>query len=219
MMIVAKSDVMQRLFSDKRYQDFCNFKHLNGYENYYCFTRSCEEPEYSVLFQNSSRFAAAKGQKQIHSIKNLESDRRTGETQLVVAVDMSRIITEPEYLTDPDNYDIQSKSSFTISEITPLDKDNTTSDITRYAPTATHLITLTTAEKLCNEQLVICLKNEFPSWISKSSSNDDRNSSDADFSTTTFAFKSMMEGIYQAFYSTTEPQQYYYRLPIDIKKK
>ena len=219
MMIVAKSPVMQRLFLEKKYNDFCNFKDLNGYENYYCFTRHNENPDYSILFKNSSRFAAEKGQKQIHNIKNLERDRHSGECTLTIAVDMSHIIAEPQYLTDPDNYDVQSRSGFAITEITPIDTEKPSTDISHYVPTATHLITLSSSENLCNDQLVVSLKNKFPSWIEKSSTDDDTNPKHPNFKTTTFAFKSMMEGIYQAFYSTSQEHQYYYSLTFNIKKK
>jgi len=217
MMLVAKSDVMHRLFNGSKYRDFCNFKHLNGYENYYCFTRKCNNPEYSILFKNSSRFAPEKGQKQIHSVKKLTSDRGTGETKLVLAVDMSGIITEPNYLTNVNNYQIQSKSGFAVSDVIAVDKTDVPVGITHYVPTATHLIELTTTESIVNETIYLSLKNEFPAWITKSSTDDDRDKNAPGFANTTFAFKSMMDGIYEAFYSTTEPPVYY-KLAINIKK-
>lgn len=217
MMLVAKSDVMHRLFNDSKYRDFCNFKHLNGYENYYCFTRKCDNPEYSILFKNSSRFAPEKGQKQIHSVKKLVSDRNTGETKLVVAVDMSGIITEPNYLTNVNNYQVQSKSGFAVTDVVEVDKTDVPVDITHYVPTATHLIELTTTESIVNETVYLSLKNEFPSWITKSSTDDDRDKNAPGFANTTFAFKSMMDGIYEAFYSTTETPVYY-KLAINVKK-
>lgn len=220
MMIVAKSDVMHRLFNEPKYRDFCNFKHLNGYENYYCFTRKCDNPDYSILFKNSSRFAPEKGHKnngkQIHNVNKLKCDRKTGETRLIVAVDMSDIITEPNYLTNIDNYQVQSKSGFVVTDVTTIDKSDMPVDIYHYVPSATHLLELTTSENIINETVCVSLKNEFPSWISKSSTDDDRDRSASDFATTTFAFKSMMDGIYEAFYSTTETPVYY-KLFLNIK--
>lgn len=217
MMIVAKSDVMHRLFNLPEYSRFCDFKHLKGYENYYCFTRQSDNPKYSILFKGSSRFKAEKQKKtEIHSIKRLTADR-SGETKLVVAVDMSSIITEPEYLTNVQNYQVQSKSGFVVSDVKAIDKADMPGDIYHYVPTATHLLELTTTEGIVNETVSVSLMNKFPLWIEKSSTNDDRNTKTPSFANTTFGFKSMMYGIYEAIYPTIKPPVYY-ELILNVKK-
>ena len=222
LMIVANPDVMKKIFFDEKYKDFRNFKHLNGFENYYCFVRKNDKPLYSVIFSDGhvqGRFAAAKGSTQtIHSIEDLEPDRHNNVTTLVVAVDMNEIITEKDYLTDANNYEIQSASGFELKEIIELNTSELDPSVSRYVPTATHLLVLSTEEKLSNETLILRLKNKFPVWIEKSSSDDDTNFENDSFAGTTFAFKYLMQGIYDSFYSSASVPDYY-QINIDIKKK
>lgn len=206
-LIVADQETLRSIFLGKRYKDFANLKALPGFENYYCFSHYADVPAYSVLLsdkRNRGKLAAEKGQaKEIRNIENVKSDR-DGRTSITIAVDLSGVITSQEYKNDPKNYKVESISSFKVSEVLPLTAALRTTTIEKHAPTATHLVVISTTEKVLKETVTLHLKNTMPKWISETNSNDDTNLNDKNFSTTTFAFQYLMEGIYEAFFSSTE---------------
>ncbi|MCR4828043.1 MAG: hypothetical protein K5864_01115 [Bacteroidales bacterium] len=227
-MIVAKSNVMQRLFNDPLYKDFRTFSALKGYENYHCFTHQSKEPIWSVLYTDpfgmtQASFSAARdGKDQIHNIEKLSVSRSRGgnnSTIITLALDLSNIIVDPSYLTDVSHYMIDdNEGGWKIQEVIPLKKENRTTDVTNYVKNATHLLVLSTDEKPMNEKLHISLFNEFPKWIEESTSEDDTRLTDPKFKTTTWGFKTMMEGIYNSYYSVSEKPKYF-EITMGIKRK
>ena len=224
MMLVADHPTIRSIFQQDLYKDFRNFSHLKGFENYYCFSRSDGEPYYSFLLSdmhNVGRYTAARTSANttrcIHDIDRLEPDR-DGNTSLTMAIDLSNIITDQQYLLNPANYEVVSQANYRVSLIEPITEANRTQDIKNFAPQATHILVLSTSEKVINENVAIRLKNHLPNWISESNSDDDADIRSSSFGSTTFAFKYLMLGIYESFFSMTEEPDFF-KLQFVISKK
>lgn len=220
LLIVGKSDVLHRLFTEDAYKEFADIKSLPGFENYYCFDKSGQTPYYSVLLsnrRNRGRFGAAKDQGHtIHNLENVEIDDHAGCSVVTIAADLSGVITQPDYLLNKDNYEITSLSGYKIQSIEPIsqtDKENQT--VKLYAPDATHIITLVTRGPIMNETLTLALKNSLPQWIDDSNSEDDRNVHASNFKHTSFAFKHLMQGIYDAYFDA-QGKSYIFKLNMNI---
>lgn len=232
-MIVANRNAMHRLFTDSLYEEFRTFGTLPGYENYYCFTHENTSPSWAVLTKNeymanaSVSLRRSKGNAHDIDLSNPNAKRQRGRDaeasamRIVLAIDMSNIYVQPDYLTDLDNYSIKTKGDWKIKDIIRLTEDEDVDRyITDYVPTATHLIVLESASgDFMDETVRISLNNKLPDWISKSSTNDDTrvSSTNPAFYTTTFGFETMMEGIYNAFYKKSDKEKYF-NLSIDIKR-
>ena len=63
----------------------------------------------------------------------------------------------------------------------------------------THVIVLSADKAMKNDEITIKLLNRLPSWVENSSTDNDLNTAAAGFSTTTFGFKYIMNGIYESY--------------------
>lgn len=220
LMMVGGSDVMRRIFFDKNYKEFSDIEHLKGFENYYCFSRYNTTPYYSVLLsdkRNKGRFGAVKGSgTTIHSIEDIIPDRN-GKVTITLAIDLSSIIADETFKEESTNYEITSLANFKIERVDKIKLEDRTPTLERYAPNATHLITLTTEEAIKNETLILKLRNQLPKWIADTNSDDDTNLCDNNFTKTTFAFSYLMQGIYDSFYSSAE-ESYLFSINLKINK-
>lgn len=208
--IVANPTVIHRIFLDPQYKDFINFASLQGYENYYCFSKTDQQVDYSVLLtnpRNQGRIGAVKGQTLIHEIEKIKPDR-DGIVTITIALDLSKIIVPDSILLNKNNYDISSLSGFNIKTIEKI-PDSERDDKLRFIPNATHYITLSTNNNISYETTSISLKNKLPQWVEKSNCDDDTNLDDRYFKETTFAFKYLMKGIYEAYYGTTDVPSFF----------
>ena len=215
--VVAAPDVMQRLFNDKKYLECMAFEDRQGYEDLYCFSNE-KKVDYSVLLsnkRNEGRVGAVRGQNLIHEVENIEADRN-GTVTMTVAADLSGIIVPEKALLNPKNYEITSLSGFKIRNIEKI-KDNERDEKLRTIPSATHFIMLTTQKKIAFETLKLRFKNELPTWVEKTNTDDDTNLNSANFSETTYAFKYMMDGIHEAYYGTVEDPSYF-QIELKINK-
>ena len=215
--VVAAPDVMQRLFNDKKYLECMAFDDRQGYEDLYCFSNE-KKVDYSVLLsnkRNEGRVGAVRGQNLIHEVENIEADRN-GTVTMTVAADLSGIIVPEKALLNPKNYEITSLSGFKIRNIEKI-KDNERDEKLRTIPSATHFIMLTTQKKIAFETLKLRFKNELPTWVEKTNTDDDTNLNSANFSETTYAFKYMMDGIHEAYYGTVEDPSYF-QIELKINK-
>lgn len=212
MMFVANSAVMNRLFSDKLYEDFVNFATLKGFENYYCFTGDEKQVDYSFVTDfsacNRGKFKITRGSKKlIHSLEDIEPDRN-GKLALSVAMDLSLITVDDLYKENPDNYLVESLSEFKITSIKKLGEGDKTNFIKNKFPNATHLMVIEPQSALRNETFSISFLNKMPKWIEETGSQDDRDVNSGNFSSTTFAFTDMMQGIYNSFHSSASNPVY-----------
>ena len=215
--VVATPNVMQHVLNDAKYNSCLDFSTCNGFENYYCFSAQ-NDVEYSILLanrRNQGRFQGVRGERQIHGIRDIDPDRE-GNVTMTIAADLSCVILPESEITNKSNYSVNSLSGFKIKSIERI-TDTERDQKLRYIQTATHFITLTTQNKVANETVVLELKNKLPAWVAESSSDDDTDMLSADFASTTFAFRYLMEGIYEAYYGThSEPS--YFKMEIVINK-
>ena len=207
-LIVGSQDDMKRLYTDNKYADMLQFKSLEGFQQQYLFSQSGYlKPFYSFLLSGSDirgRFEPEHGQdQQITSILGLEPDRNSGDIRLDLAVDLSHISASESYLTDKNNYDLESDDEIKIKEIRPIRKEDFGESGRKLLGKVSHVIVLEMKQINREQNVKIKLKNNLPNWV-LSSSNDDDRIPDA---TTTFGFKYLMQGIYDSMakYSDGKP--------------
>ena len=221
LMLVATPEVMNKIMTDPQYEDFRDFEDLKGFVDYYCFSSNHRNPLYSVLLsdhQNIGRFKATRGQGEIiHNLEEFDADK-DGVRSFAVAVDLHDVITPDDYKTNKDNYTISSNSGFIIEEIEEIDKEDMSTEAKRAVPNATHKFIITSRYKIKNhDKINITLNKVLPQWIEGSSTNDDSDIKADRFDETTFAFKELMQGIYESFISSNK-QKTEFEISFEIAK-
>ena len=217
--IVGNNENIARLTTDPDYGSFAKLSELKGYQNMYLFeSDDVYEPYYSLLLSHPKirgRFQPERGQgTQIKDIEGVKQDRNSGDVRLVLAVDLSKMLIDEDYLTDIRNYKIESDDKITIEEIRPITKADITPAEKKYIGSATHLFILS-FEKLSNNQDVdIKLMNHLPAWVAASSSDDDTTVD----SKTTFGLKYLLQGIYNSYQKKSDGEPYYFELELEFKR-
>lgn len=220
--VVGSNANIARLTMDKDYQPFARFAELKGYENLYLFQTEAEyAPYHSFLLRNDDirgRFEPERGQaKQITNLHNIKADPNSGDVRLALAVDLSGMLIDKDYLTNPSNYAVNSEDEVAIKEIKPISTKDATPAEKRYIGTATHLFILA-AKNISHEQNVdIMLMNRLPAWVENSSSDDDANMASANFANTTFGLKYLLKGIYDSYTKNSNGKPYYFDLKLKLK--
>ena len=221
--IVSSNKNIVRLTKDKNYLTFSKFNELKGYENMYLFeTDDVYKPYYSFMLSNSDirgRFVPEHGKDtQIKDLKDMEVDRNSGDIRLALAVDLSGMLIDNEYLTNPNNYQIESYDKIDIKEIREINKNDITPVEKKYIGSATHIFILGMNEIRNDQHVEIKLLNRMPAWIEESSSDDDTNVGGASFSQTTFGLKYLMQGIYNSYKKNSKKEPYYFEMEMNFKK-
>ena len=201
-MIVGNNENIARLTNDPDYGSFAKLSELKGYQNMYLFeSDDVYEPYYSLLLSHPKirgRFQPERGQgTQIKDIEGVKQDRNSGDVRLVLAVDLSKMLIDEDYLTDIRNYKIESDDKITIEEIRPITKAD-----------------ITPAEKKYNQDVDIKLMNHLPAWVAASSSDDDTTVD----SKTTFGLKYLLQGIYNSYQKKSDGEPYYFELELEFKR-
>ena len=221
--IVGDNDTMSRLPHDAGYSAFCQLPELRGYESMYLFSANdVYSPYYSLLLAGSDirgRFQPRRGQAdRITSIEDASPDRNSGDLQLSLAVDLSGMFIDSDYLTDKANYEVDSDGKIEIVDIRPIDKKDITPAEKKYLKTATHLFILRATELRSHQDVEISLLNRLPHWVDATSTDDDRDVLADDFSQSTFGIKYLMQGIYDSYRRYSGQQPHYFELEIEINK-
>lgn len=218
-MIFASKSGVETLCNDSKYANFYHFSNLPGYQDMFFFTSEKFKPNYSVIqkgFGKKGEFRKDKNERgAIHSLQNVHVTR--DELAIPIAINLSDIPLSESYKLDLSNYEVTSLSDFEIESIESI-KDTEDKGIFEVCPGATHVILLSTDDKLKNETISINLKYKFPRWITQSSSDDDSDINDSNFSRTTFAFEQMMQGIFNA-YTSNNSNQILFSITININTK
>lgn len=176
---------------------------------------------FSVINTKSDlgRFKPARDFSDKNSIKGIEaisSDSRNGDKFIFsVALDLSKLPLEDDYIKNPKNYSID-EGDFKILKISKFDKEDlvpiSATKIERSGNSPTHYITfLSTSKKYTDLQF--SLKKQMPKWVDETSTEDDTNIKS--IGSKTFGFKYLMEGISEA-YQTVSPSKNYFELKIKI---
>lgn len=221
--VVGSNQNIVRLTKDKNYLPFSNFSELKGYENMYLFeTDDVYKPYYSFMLSNPDirgRFAPEHGKDtQIKDLTDMEVDRNSGDIRLALAVDLSGMLIDKDYLTDVKNYQIDSDDKLEIKEIREINKNDITPAEKKYIGSATHIFILGMNEIKNDQHVEIKLLNNLPSWIEETSSDDDTNVGIGNFSQTTFGLKYLMQGIYNSYKKNSKQNPYYFELEMNLKK-
>lgn len=225
-MIVGNNENITRLTRSEQYRNFADFQTIDGFEHQYVFAKSgIYRPFYSFLLSDNDikgRFKVDRSLSSgndIKAIADVQPDRDSGDIQLVMAVNLSGMFIENSYLTNPDNYLIQSDDPMDIVSIDGIKQENINPTNKELMEQATHRMVLKMKKLSHNQEVTIRLQNQFPQWVETSSSEDDSNVSAAnpDFAETTFGLRHLLRGIYDC-YSKQDDKPYYFEMKINISK-
>ena len=170
----------------------------NNYSNksYYTLVKTTSDIGSYRTSQVASTIDSKKGMERIQL-----SDRAKGNFTFSIAVDLKNIPITSEYATTFGNYKIL-EGDYKIKDIIEYNsisskKLNPTSlaMLKNYDKNPTHIITLESRSKSYSN-LKIILKNQIPSWVYQTSTDDDTKSKNT--LNRTFGFKYLIEGISEA---------------------
>ena len=164
-------------------------------------------PFYIIIVADASlidRMAADKSYANFLNLGNVLNSYRFNQAQtelkfnISIAVNLDALQKNDVFLTNAANYAVQSHSGFTVKveRITPND---VTGNNRRFLEGMTHVITFTGKFNTPADEIVVNMRNDFPQWITSSTSNDDSNPAAGDFAHTTFGLERFLRGIYDAF--------------------
>ena len=221
--VVGSNRNMARLTRDESYVPFSRFSDLRGYEDMYLFgTDGVYKPYYSLLLDNEQirgRFRPVHGQgDQIRDIENVEVDRDAGDLRLALAVDLSGMLIDEQYLTNVENYRVESDDPVVIKEIRPIAQKEVSPAERKRLGKATHLFVLESEGIKHRQEVDIKLMNHLPAWVEASSSDDDTNLTSSSFAQTTFGLKYLLQGIYDSYRKHSKGEPYYFELKLGLDK-
>jgi hypothetical protein len=207
--LIGKTQTLHKLMTGQQYMAVKEFQSLPGFEASHAIYRMSQSPWYSIVVPHSrnSRYVqpsrASLQSGRINQLTDVRMHDRENNFSFVIAADLSGLWFDESFKTDPANYRVNSRDDFIIEEIVPVRQGDLSSPARRYARDATHLIILKT-DRLNNprQEITIDVINEFPRWVSSSSTFDDTGGNVAGFSGTTFGMEQMVRGIYNAFYQS-----------------
>lgn len=219
--VVGDNADIARLTQDNTFQAFASMKNLRGYENMHLFCASTPyHPHFSFLLNHADirgRFKADRGQtSQISQLNSLQADPTTGKVTLALAVDLSHMLLDESYVTNISHYDVQSETGVKIVAIRPLNVNTLSKPEKKYAGSATHVFLIETERTTKRDDVTIALRNELPTWVEQSSSNDDRNLSSPTFANTTFGLKYLLQGIYDSYKKSADGNPYFFKLQLTL---
>ncbi len=194
--IVGDASTIDRMANDDRY---AKFLHPDGVKNTYRFNQAPGDISFKIVpdwKDNTGRFRISRDDQS--TLTKCEGDRETGVVCFTIAANFKPLAKDNAFLTNLANYTVQSQSGFqiTIRPITPADVNNNNR---AYLDGMTHLITARGKLGASHDELAITINNQFPAWISESSTGSDLNPASAGFATTTFGLDRFLRGIYDAF--------------------
>jgi hypothetical protein len=141
--------------------------------------------------------------------------------QFGVAVDYSTLSIPSNYLINPINYSIENNTGYKVDEIKTVENLSKDSQTYKWIQNLnkkgnmnfTHILVVKAKSKLYGD-LKVNLEMNFPTWISKTGSENDCEIKDD--SSTTFAFDRLMNGISKA-YKKVNNRNNFFELKINIK--
>jgi len=220
---VGSNSSIARLTIDKQYAPLMRLADLRGFEHMYLFsTDGVYHPYYSLLLRSDDirgRFRPEHGQNdRITNVKDVEPDAASGDIKLALAVDLSKMLIDEDYLTDIENYLIEADNEITIEQIRKIDSKDVTPASRKFTDKATHVFVLKTKALKNNQEVKLRLLNRLPQWIKTSSSDDDRDLHSATFAETTFGLQYLLQGIYDSYQKHAKDVPCYFTLDLNLKK-
>lgn len=216
--IVGSNDAIGQLTTDAQFRTFADINSMRGYDNQCLFTaQPIYHPYCSFLLQNDlirGRFRVAHGQDtQITRLIDVEPDDDSGDVQLVLAVDLSKMFIDERYLTDVNNYEVESDDGVKIKQIRTITSKDLTQKERKYAASATHLFVLSANKVSRTAEVTIRLRNRLPQWVDSGSTDNDLTPNAG----TTFALKYLMNGIYESYRRNAEDEPCYFELHLQLE--
>ena len=150
----------------------------------------------------------------ITNIEDLEVDKESGDLDLVLAVDLNNMFIDKNYLVNPRNYEVIADDAMQIKAIKPITDSDRMPAEKKYLSTATHLLYCLSKEISHEQEVKIRLINNFPQWAYASSTDDDTQPN----STTTFALKYLLQGIYDSYKKEFGWSSLLLRIKYELKK-
>lgn len=217
--IVGSNDNMERLTTDASLRTFAEMQNMKGYDNMCLFTTDdIYKPYCSFLLSNKDirgRFQPEHGQGyEIKSLEDVEADKNSGDIQLALAVDLGHMFIDQRYLTDKNNYAIESDDDVKIKEIRKIEKGDMTPAQKKYLGTATHLFVLSANNISHGQDVKVKLLNHMPDWIESGSTDNDLTPD----SRSTFALRYLLGGIYDSYKRNAESESTYFELELKLDK-
>jgi len=210
-LLIGRKEVMAELTSFKNYLSEWQSYPEGAFQNKFLFRSfSDTSARYCYLSQSSDcqgRF------KEGSTIEGLKSNSRSGGNSIYVGVNLSDVYADNEYLKDIANYELGDNPEFELKEVLTneefkalggpgkLDK-SVWNDV---KPTHVLKLNMLVVKATNQSELTIQLKQRFPKWVTNATSPDDTDLSGPKFSTTTFALKEMMSGLFKAYYKSDDP--------------
>ena len=194
LVIIADSEVMDQLASDKRYQGVLDAPGVRGS---YRFNQATADVECRALPEwgaNAGRFRVKHSDGIV--LTKCDGDRETGKLCFSLAANLGGLLLGDALLTDETNYDVRSIDGYTLS-VQPIDRSMLTANNREYLEGMTHILTLTGDLKSPRDEVSIVLRNELPTWVRQSSCNDDT-SAGGSFATTTLGLDQLLGGMFDA---------------------
>ena len=216
--IVGSNDAIAQLTNDAQFRTFANMSDMQGYDNMCLFAaKPIYHPYCSFLLQNDNirgKFRVAHGQdNQITRLTDVTPDKDSGDLQLALAVDLSKMFIDERYLTDPQNYQVDADDEFKIKEIRKLSDKDLTQKEKKYVASATHLFILSAKEVHHSDEVEIRLLNRLPDWVSAASTDNDL----VPNATTTFALRYLLNGIYDSYKRNADDEPAYFELTLHLE--
>lgn len=210
--LLGKKGALHEMISHKKYiTEWKTYpdKVDQAYRNRFLFKAFNDTvTEYCYLSQSSG----CKGRVIEESIEGL-TKKNPQANSIYIAVDFRDVYADDSYFTDVSNYDLGENKEFELQQVLTSKEFKDSIGVgaieqkkwDEFAPTHVLKLSMNVQSPSPRSKLHIKLKQRFPDWAIKSSTLDDSNINAAHFSTTTFAFKEMMEGLYKAYYKSSEP--------------
>lgn len=207
--LLGKKGAVMELITHKKYITEWGTYPDNPYRNRFLFKAFNDTvAEYCYLSQSSG----CKGRALDESIEGL-TKRNPENNSIYVAVDFRDVYADDSSFAEVSNYDLAENKEFELQRVFTSKEFKDEIGVgaieqakwDEFAPTHVLKLGMNVQSPSPRSKLNIKLKQRFPDWATKSSTLDDSNINAADFSTTTFAFKEMMEGLYKAYYKSSEP--------------
>ena len=194
LVIIADTDVMDQLASDKRYSGVLDTRAVS---NSYRFNQGTATVDCRVLPEwkdNAGRFRVKHGDGIV--LTKCDGDRQTGKLCFTLAANLGSLLKDDALLTNAANYDVSSIDGYTLA-IQPIDQSMVTANNKEYLQGMTHVLTLTGDLKSPRDEVRISLRNELPAWVRQSSSTSDT-STGGSFATTTLGLEQLLGGMFDA---------------------
>ena len=138
--------------------------------------------------------------------------------RLALAVDLSGMLIDEQYLLDIDNYRVEADDALVIKEIRPISQKEVSPAERKRLGKATHLFILESQGIKHRQTVGIKLMNRLPQWVEASSSDDDTNVGGAGFAQTTFGLKYLLQGIYDGYRKHSKGEPYYFELKMELNR-